>query len=84
MFEKHRHAIRGAHAKSNGILRGELRINENLPSHLAQGLFKEAKNYPVIIRLSTSPGAIEPDSALSVKGLAIKVVGVEGKKFLPD
>jgi hypothetical protein len=84
MFEKHRHAIRDAHAKSHGILRGELHIAPGLPEHLAQGLFKEAKTYPVIIRLSTSPGAIEPDSKPAVKGFGLKIIGVEGKKFLPD
>jgi hypothetical protein len=82
MFEKHRHAIRDAHAKSHGILRGELHINSNLPEHLAQGLFREAKTLPVIIRLSTSPGAIEPDSTAGVKGFALKIIGVEGEKFL--
>ena len=84
MFEKNRHAIRDAHAKSHGILRGELHLSPNLPEHLAQGMFKEAKVYPVIIRLSTSPGAIQPDSSPAVKGLAIKIIGVTGKKFLPE
>ena len=84
MFEKNRHAIRDAHAKSHGILRGELHVYPNLPEHLAQGMFKEAKVYPVIIRLSTSPGAIQPDSSPAVKGLAIKIIGVAGKKFLPE
>ncbi|MBC6613171.1 catalase family protein [Hymenobacter sp. BT507] len=84
MFEKHRHAIRDAHAKSHGILRGELHIYPNLPEHLAQGMFKEANVYPVIIRLSTSPGAIQPDSQPAVKGFALKIIGVEGKKFLPE
>jgi hypothetical protein len=41
MFEKHRHAIRDAHAKSHGVLRGELHIYPNLPAHLARGLFRE-------------------------------------------
>lgn len=82
MFEKNRHAIRDAHAKSHGILRGELHIAPDLPAHLAQGLFREAKTYPVIIRLSTSPGAIEPDKQPAVKGFALKIVGVEGRKFL--
>jgi hypothetical protein len=82
MFEKNRHAIRDAHAKSHGILRGELHVYPNLPAHLAQGMFKEAKTYPVIIRLSTSPGAIEPDKSPAVKGFALKILGVEGKKFL--
>jgi len=84
MFEKNRHAIRDAHAKSHGILRGELHVQPNLPPHLAQGMFKEAKTYPVIIRLSTSPGAIQPDSSPAVKGLAIKIIGVEGTKFLAE
>lgn len=82
MFEKNRHAIRDAHARSHGILRGELHVHPNLPAHLAQGMFKEANVYPVIIRLSTSPGAIEPDSQPAVKGLALKVIGVPGQKFL--
>lgn len=84
MFEKNRHAIRDAHAKSHGILRGELHLNPNLPEHLAQGMFKETKIFPVIIRLSTSPGAIEPDNQPAVKGFALKILGVEGKKFLPE
>jgi len=82
MFEKHRHAIRDAHAKSHGILRGELHVYPNLPAHLAQGMFQEAKTYPVIIRLSSAPGAIGSDTAPAVKGLAIKIIGVEGQKFL--
>lgn len=84
MFEKHRHAIRDAHAKSHGILRGELHIYPNLPEHLAQGLFKEARTYPVIIRLSSAPGAIGSDKQSSNKGMAIKIIGVEGEKFLAD
>ena len=84
MFEKNRHAIRDAHAKSHGILRGELHVYPNLPAHLAQGMFAEAKTYPVIIRLSTSPGAIQPDSQPAVKGFGLKIIGVAGKKFLAE
>ena len=84
MFEKNRHAIRDAHAKSHGILGGELHLYPNLPAHLAQGAFKETKTFPVIIRLSTSPGAIQPDSSPAVKGFGLKIIGVEGKKFLAE
>ncbi|OUJ70471.1 catalase family protein [Hymenobacter crusticola] len=84
MFEKHRHAIRDAHAKSHGVLRGELHIYPNLPEHLAQGLFAQARTYPVIIRLSSAPGAIGSDKQSTFKGMAVKVIGVEGEKFLPD
>lgn len=84
MYEKHRHAIRDAHAKSHGILKGELRVYENLPEHLAQGLFAQAKSYPVIVRFSTAQGSIIPDKMSSFRGMAIKVIGVEGEKFLPE
>lgn len=84
MFERYRHAVRDAHAKNHGILRGELEIYDNLPEHLAQGLFKESRKYPVIIRFSTAPGMIEPDKKSSQRGMAIKIIGVEGEKFLAE
>ncbi|MET1054411.1 MAG: catalase family protein [Pedobacter sp.] len=84
MFERYRHAVRDAHAKNHGILRAELEIYENLPVHLAQGLFREPKKYPVIIRFSSAPGMIEPDKKSNQRGMAIKIIGVEGEKLLPE
>ncbi|UKT65617.1 catalase family protein [Pedobacter mucosus] len=84
MFERYRHAIRDAHAKNHGILKAELEVYDNLPEHLVQGLFKQAKRYPVVIRFSTAPGMIEPDKKSSQRGMALKVIGVEGEKFLPE
>ena len=83
-YEKHRHAVRDAHAKSHGILKGELQIYDDLPDELKQGLFKKARNFPVIIRLSTSPGDILPDGVAALRGMAIKIVGIEGEKILPQ
>lgn len=77
VFDKHRHAMRGAHAKSHGGLKGELRIYDNLPAHLAQGLFRKPRTYPVMIRFSTAPGDIMPDGLSAFRGMAIKVIGVE-------
>lgn len=71
MYEKYRHAIRDAHAKSHGILRGELQ--DNLPVHLAQGLFSIPKTYPVIVRFSTAQGSIVPDKMSAFRGMAIKI-----------
>lgn len=83
-YEKHRHAVRDAHAKSHGILKGELQIYDELPEELKQGLFRAAKTYPVVIRYSTSPGDILPDGIAALRGVAIKVIGVEGEKILPQ
>ncbi len=81
VFDKHRHAMRGAHAKGHGALKGELTIYD-LPVPLAQGLFREPRTYPVMIRFSSAPGDVMPDGVSSFRGMAIKVIGVEGRKFL--
>ncbi|BDA86913.1 catalase [Aureimonas sp. SA4125] len=75
------HAVRSVHAKSHGILRGELRISDILPPELAEGLFAHAATYPVVLRFSTNPGDILDDSISVPRGLAIKVVGVEGERL---
>src|SRR3954447_7863925 len=75
---KHRHGLRDAHAKSHGILAGELRIEPDLPEHLAQGLFAAPRSYPVIVRFSTSPGDLRSDRVPALRGMAIKVIGVDG------
>ena len=77
------HALRAVHAKSHGVVRGELQVLEGLPAHLAQGLFATPKRYPVVMRLSTSPGDILDDRISTPRGLGLKVIGVDGAR-LPD
>lgn len=74
------HAARGVHAKCHGVLVGELRVLDNLPPVLAQGLFSKPGNYPVVMRLSTIPGDVLDDNVSVPRGLAIKVVGVAGDR----
>jgi hypothetical protein len=82
-FRKYKHGIRDAHAKSHAILRGELTVYPNLREPYRQGLFATPGTYPVIARLSTTSGAIRSDQARGVRGLGIKVIGVEGERALP-
>jgi hypothetical protein len=72
--------LRSVHAKSHGLLYGKLSIEEGLPEVLAQGLFARAQTYPVIMRLSTTPGDILDDSISTPRGLAVKVLGVDGAR----
>ena len=81
-FDRHRHAIRDAHAKQHGTVTGTLDIPE-LPPHLAQGLFARPGRYPVVIRFSSAPGDIKDDSVPAPHGMAVKVIGVPGRKLLP-
>ena len=81
VFEDMGHAHRGVHAKSHGILRGELHVVPNLPPALAQGIFARCRSYPLIMRLSTVPGDILDDAVSTPRGVAIKVIGVEGERL---
>ncbi|MGW6421702.1 catalase family protein [Nocardia sp. NPDC055053] len=82
-YRKYKRGLRDAHAKSHGILRGELIVPPGLPPELAQGLFATPATYPVIARLSSTSGVIRSDQLRGVRGLGIKVLGVHGTRALP-
>lgn len=75
------HAIRSVHAKSHGLLNAELIIPDSLPDVLAQGLFARPGRYPAIMRFSTTPGDLLDDRVSTPRGLAIKVLNVEGPRL---
>ena len=75
------HAVRSVHAKSHGLLEGELTIRDGLPPTLAQGLFATPGTHRVVLRFSTNPGDILDDSISVPRGLAIKVLDVVGERL---
>lgn len=75
------HAMRSVHAKAHGILQGEIDVPAALPEYLAQGLFAKPGKYPVVMRFSTIPGDVLDDSVSTPRGLAIKIIGVEGDRL---
>ena len=75
------HANRSVHAKAHALLRGELSVLSDLPEPLAQGLFALPRHYPAVLRFSTNPGDILDDAISLPRGLAVKVVGVEGARL---
>ncbi len=74
------HAVRSVHAKAHGIARGTLTVRDGLAPELAQGLFAKPGEYEAILRVSTNPGDILDDSIALPRGLALKVLGVEGPR----
>ncbi|MCB5272622.1 hypothetical protein BJG92_00124 [Arthrobacter sp. SO5] len=81
--DKHRHAIRDAHAKSHAILKANLTVHEELAPELAQGIFANPGSFPAVVRLSSSPGDIHADRVPAPRGFATKVIGVPGERLLP-
>src|SRR3978361_1828939 len=77
-FADSRHAFRSVHAKSHGIIEGEMEILPGLAPELAQGLFSKVAKLPVILRLSTIAGDVLDDSISIPRAIAIKVIGADG------
>ncbi len=80
-FRDYGHSVRSVHAKSHALLEGELTVLDSLPPELGQGMFARPMVYPVVMRVSTNPGDILDDHVSAPRGLAVKVVGVEGERL---
>jgi hypothetical protein len=77
---------RNQHPKSHGCVRAEFIVGE-VPENLRFGIFKEPKIYPAWIRFSNGRGNDDkgeplPDSNPDVRGMAIKLMDVDGEKIL--
>jgi hypothetical protein len=75
------HATRSVHAKSHGVLHGKVTVLPGLPPELAQGVFARPGEYAAAIRFSTIPGDVLDDHVSTPRGMAIKVIGVEGPRL---
>lgn len=77
--------LRGdVHVKSHGCAMGELRVLPNLPSELAQGLFKQELAYSAVVRFSNSASQPQPDYVPDGRGMAIKVFEVAGERLASE
>ncbi|MDB5513188.1 MAG: hypothetical protein JWR08_2671 [Enterovirga sp.] len=72
-------AIRSVHAKSHGLLGGTITIPADLPVEYAQGAFARPGRHDILLRFSTNAGDILDDSITLPRGLAIKILDVEGE-----
>src|ERR1700733_15394683 len=81
--ERQRHTVRAVHAKSHGLLKAEVTVLPDLREELRQGLFAKPASSSAIMRASTDPGDILSDHISTTRGLAIKVVGLQGE-MLPN
>jgi hypothetical protein len=75
------HAVRAVHAKAHGIARGTFTVADKLPAELAQGIFATPGTHEAVIRISTNAGDILDDSVSLPRGLALKILGVQGARL---
>ena len=60
---------------------GKLIIDDNLPAHLAQGMFAKPGTHDVIMRYSSLTPKLVPDNVPAPRGIGMKIFGIEGEKI---
>lgn len=75
-------ASRGLHAKALGNVKAELEVLGDLPEAARAGLFEKPGSYRAYVRFSNGAGTRQADTKGDVRGVAIKVLGVPGKKVI--
>lgn len=76
-------AMRALHAKGNAGVAATFTVLPDLPEHARVGLFAEPSTYEAYVRFSNGAGKRQHDKVGDVRGIAIKVLGVPGKKVIP-
>jgi hypothetical protein len=76
---------RAGNTKTHGVVRGEFRVLDRVPSELRHGIFARPRSYPAWVRFAgpgpLSPPDIEDSGILSV---GIKLMDVPGSKLFAD
>jgi len=75
---------RDAHAKGYAALKAEFTTFDNLPEELAQGIYAHPGKHEAVVRFSNGAARVSMDRfSGNAQGLAIKVLGIPGKKLAP-
>jgi len=78
-------AVRDAHAKGYGLVRGEVEILAELPPEYAQGIYATPGRHEALIRFSNG----SPHTGADVRmgngvGMGLKILGITGPTLLED
>jgi hypothetical protein len=71
---------RGQHPKQHGCVRATFQVLDNIPTRYKVGLFAKPASYDALIRFSNGPQ--QDDREPGPQGMAIKLIGVPGRKIL--
>jgi len=75
---------RGQHAKATGCLRGVFTIRDDVPDDLRHGVFHQLnQSFQAIVRFSNSLETIGPYGNVAARGMAIKLLDVDGTRAIP-
>lgn len=81
-------ARRGVHPKDHGCVKATFTVNSDIPENFRVGVFATpGKKYPAWIRFSNATPFLAPDlgkGGPDSRGMAIKLIGVEGETLLNE
>lgn len=81
-------ALRGVHPKPHGCVQAQFTINQDLPGEFRVGVFgKPGNTYQAWVRFSNATATVGPDvesDGTPSRGMAIKLMDVEGKTLLDE
>lgn len=91
MYSGNQRMLRGVHPKDHGCVTARFDVLPDVPPEYAVGVFQPGSSYPAFIRFSNADVVVRADSALQPdgkpqhgsRGMAIKLLGVQGKSLLP-
>lgn len=75
---------RGQHAKATGCVRGVFTVRDDVADDLRYGIFRQAnQSFQATVRFSNSSETIDPDGRPAARGMAIKLLDVDGIPAIP-
>jgi len=80
--DEDKHMPRQVHTKSHGCVKGIFKVAPNLDPDCRKGVFKEPRDYHCWVRFSNANLPPESDKKKDIRGIAIKLMGVQGEKIL--
>ena len=76
---------RGGNTKTQGIVRGEFIVHDNLPAAMRHGIYAKPQTFPAWVRFSGPGPYITPDiDDVGFMSISIKLMGVPGAKLMDE
>ena len=74
--------LRDAHPKMHGLVKAKFIVEPDLDPSLSVGLFATPRELEAWVRFSNQEGTVSEDSKPDIRGVAIKLLNVPGRKLL--
>ncbi|MGJ7509967.1 hypothetical protein [Variovorax sp. GT1P44] len=76
---------RGGNTKTQGIVRGEFIVHDDIPEHMKRGIYAKHQIFPAWVRFSGPGPYITPDiDDVGFMSISIKLMGVPGPKLMDE